>query len=505
MRLRARLPVALILLWLSVISPIASADTSVELTVFFSPICTSCEMVKSQVLAPLAEAYGDKLTLIYVDVSQADGLGQLEDTERRLGQLDNPLPVIVLGDQLIASEDIFEIEDQLKARLAELLGPAPELATAATPSAGPPTVSPSPTAVPSEMLPLHIAYVEKEGCESCARAFIVLQALKTEYPNMIVATFNHVRDADLVEAMGVELGLPSNRRLIAPSIYVGDDVLVGDQITSGSLRPLLVKYSATGSPAFWDALDTEAGSSSIVGRFRAMGPLAVVLAALIDGINPCAFATIIFFVSYLAITRRQRGALLAIGLAFTAGVFVAYSLIGLGAMSLIKFVHTFRNVGAILYGLMALGCFVLAGLSVHDYTLARQGRLHEMHLNLPDSLREKIKGRIRATSGAFVGVAFVSGLVVSLLELACTGQVYLPTISFVVGIPQMRIYAIAYLAIYNLVFVLPLLAVLLLTVYGVSAARFQDWFVSNAAKTKLIMALLFLVLGGLLLSQVISL
>jgi hypothetical protein len=48
-------------------------------------------------------------------------------------------------------------------------------------------------------------------------------------------------------------------------------------------------------------------------------------------------------------------------------------------------------------------------------------------------------------------------LIVSVLELACTGQVYLPTISFVVGIPEMRASAIAYLVMYNLVFILPLL------------------------------------------------
>ncbi|NLG49306.1 MAG: hypothetical protein GX552_04250, partial [Chloroflexi bacterium] len=169
-----------------------------------------------------------------------------------------------------------------------------------------------------------------------------------------------------------------------------------------------------------------------------------------------------------------------------------------------RLASTVRVVGIILYSLMALSCLVLAGISVHDYILARQGRLHDMKLNLPDPLRERIKGRIRAASGAFLGASFVSGLIVSVLELACTGQVYLPTISFVVGIPEMRASAIFYLVMYNLVFILPLLAVLVLAVYGVSAMRFQEWFVKNAARTKLIMAVLFLVLGALLISQLLT-
>jgi cytochrome c biogenesis protein CcdA len=314
-----------------------------------------------------------------------------------------------------------------------------------------------------------------------------------------------VRDGDLVEAIGKHLGLPADRRMIAPSIYIGKHALIDGEINSSTVRAVLVEYAETGAPAFWEDLDVALGQQSILARFRTMGPLAVVVAALIDGINPCAFATIMLFVSYLAISRRKRADLLMIGLAFTAGVFITYLLVGLGAMSLLKLASTMRVLGLVLYSLMAVSCFVLAGLSVRDYLMARQGRLHDMKLNLPEPLRERIKVRIRAGRRASAGVAFVTGLIVSVLELACTGQVYLPTISFVVGIPEMRASATAYLVLYNVVFVIPLLVVLWLAAYGVSAKRFQDWFVQNAAKTKLIMAVLFVLLGFLLLSQVITL
>ncbi len=61
-----------------------------------------------------------------------------------------------------------------------------------------------------------------------------------------------------------------------------------------------------------------------------------------------------------------------------------------------------------------------------------------MSLRLPDRLRNLTKKWVRQGSRArrFVLSAFVLGLGVSLVELACTGQVYLPTIIFVLGVPQ---------------------------------------------------------------------
>ena len=73
------------------------------------------------------------------------------------------------------------------------------------------------------------------------------------------------------------------------------------------------------------------------------------------------------------------------------------------------------------------------------------------------------------------------------------------------GIPELRGSAILYLVVYNLAFVLPLLVILVLAVYGTSAAKFEAWFVKNVARTKLIMALLFLLLGALLIVQLVTL
>jgi len=509
--------VALSLFILSVLAPaVALADEPVEVQVFFSPKCDHCTLARQEVFEPLSEEYGDKVAFSYIDITQAEGLSQLEATEARLGQRGGDLPIVVIGDTLISIYEMDQLDAQIRAAVDKGLS-QPSSGKKPTGTAGQVgSQTPNPGAT-TEKATIHLAYVEKDGCDKCARAAALLQVMQKEYPSLVVTTFNDVRDARLVEVMGSWLGLPEQERLVAPAIYVGHDALVGEQVTSANLRPVLDRYVDSGASAFWEGLDAGAGAGGILARFRAMGPWTVALAALVDGFNPCAFATIIFFVSYLTLSQRPRRELLIVGLAFMLGVFVAYFSVGLGAMSLLRLANRVRIVAQILYGIFAATCFVFAALSLYDYTQARQGKLQDMKLRLPDQLRDRIKRRIRKTTSqgeqaigsstgfiAFAGLAFASGLFISLVELACTGQVYLPTLSFVVGIPEMRTKATLYLLLYNVIFVLPLFIVLLLAVYGITQDRFQRFLSHNVVRTKLVMAVLFVLLGILLLTQVLA-
>jgi cytochrome c biogenesis protein CcdA len=69
----------------------------------------------------------------------------------------------------------------------------------------------------------------------------------------------------------------------------------------------------------------------------------------------------------------------------------------------------------------------------------------------------------------------------------------------------MKASALAYLALYNVAFIVPLLVVLGLAAYGVSTRTFQEQFVRHAAKSKLAMAALFIALGVLLAVRVAGL
>ena len=102
----------------------------------------------------------------------------------------------------------------------------------------------------------------------------------------------------------------------------------------------------------------------------------------------------------------------------------------------------------------------------------------------------------------YVLAAFITGWIVSLLELACTGQVYLPTICFVTGVPELRLHAFLYLVLYNLMFILPLCFVFGLTYYGTTSEQIAGWMKRHIIVIKAALAVFFFCLGGFLLSVI---
>ena len=59
----------------------------------------------------------------------------------------------------------------------------------------------------------------------------------------------------------------------------------------------------------------------------------MLIAGFIDGLNPCAFATIVFLVSYLSFLGKKSKEILIYGIIFTFGVFIAYIIAGVGLMA----------------------------------------------------------------------------------------------------------------------------------------------------------------------------
>jgi cytochrome c biogenesis protein CcdA len=117
-----------------------------------------------------------------------------------------------------------------------------------------------------------------------------------------------------------------------------------------------------------------------------------------------------------------------------------------------------------------------------------------MTLRLPVNLRRRINKVIRESSQmrAFVAVAFFTGFVVSLLELACTGQVYLPTIIYVMSQPDLAAQAFLYLLLYCLMFILPLVVVFVLSYFGTSSEQLGQFINRHTSTIKFATGFLFI-------------
>ncbi len=352
---------------------------------------------------------------------------------------------------------------------------------------------------------VYITYFHKRGCQKCARASAILKELKTKYPQVVVEIKYAKESRELLEAMGALYEVPQVKRLTTPAVFIGDEYLL-DELDEKRLEAIIQKYSQTGvaSRLPQAEVNTGAASDEIVQRFNAFGTLAVAGAGLLDGINPCAFATIIFFISYMSLVGRGRKEMLVAGGAFAAAVFVTYLLLGMGLLKFLSFLNEFSVVAKCVYLLAAIGTFALAFLSLYDAYKAKQGKVKEITLQLPKSLKQRIHKVIREqtrTSGVIIG-ALVIGFAISALELVCTGQVYLPTITFVMGVEGMRTHALAYLILYNLMFIVPLLVVFGFVYWGTTSMQLGGVLQRHLMPVKLGTGVLLFGLGIWLLSSI---
>lgn len=117
-----------------------------------------------------------------------------------------------------------------------------------------------------------------------------------------------------------------------------------------------------------------------------------------------------------------------------------------------------------------------------------------MALVLPGALRQRIHATIRRQRnlGFLLGGTALTALMVSLFELACTGQVYLPVIAWMVRKGESS-RGLGLLALYNTGFILPLAALFLLAWSGRAIKPVADWFESRVWLSKFLLAAILMV------------
>jgi len=355
--------------------------------------------------------------------------------------------------------------------------------------------------------PVYLADFYEPGCHDCDKAKVILKDIFQKYSNnLIIKDFDISlsENVEFAEALGELYQMPEEERLLVPVIFIGDNYLFRDAITFDNLDELIQKYLTTETIAPWEKAKEKnlTAQDRLIARFQSFGLAAVAVSGLIDGINPCAFASIIFFISYLALIKRKGRDILWIGGIFTLSVFLTYFLIGTGALKMItslSFLPLVRKIFILVTAVLAL---ILGVVSLYDYLqFKRKGTTKDAKLQLPLFLKNMIHSAIRKNVrlSNFILMAAVTGFIVSLLELACTGQIYLPTIMFISTIPDLKANALFYLLFYNLMFVVPLVLVFSFTYWGTSSAQWAALTQKNFGKIKMAMTLLFFGLAGLLL------
>ena len=351
---------------------------------------------------------------------------------------------------------------------------------------------------------IYIAYFYKPGCLKCAKVERWLQSLKDN--KVLIKKFN-IKEPEnlfLAEALAEKANIPNKYRLSVPAIYTGNYFLIGSYITKSSLRKILKLYNESMSVPPWDTVKEKKTeySSKILKQFQSFSAVSIFAAGLIDGVNPCAFAILVFLLSYLQIAKYNRKQLVLFGLLYTLCVFLSYLVIGFGlfhgvSILLVKFpqitlyFYLFTGILALFFGI----------LSVVDIYIYYKKGAKGMLLKLSDNVKGKTRFVIRNNTGK---IFLVSGIIftavsVSLLELGCTGQIYLPIITFIIQSTNNNLKAILFLILYNLAFIIPLLVIFLFFIFGVKQQKVGKFFEKKIVVIKILMGFVFFALGIIIL------
>lgn len=359
----------------------------------------------------------------------------------------------------------------------------------------------------AEQIPVYIADFFEPGCLDCEKAARLLEQIAFQYPQVEIKKFDISTPTGVTtaEQLGEIYGVPEYARLVVPIIYIGDSYFLREHINYDNLLNLVEQIKYEEFPPPWEKTEEDLSSvqQRLVERFQSFGIGAIAISGLIDGINPCAFATIIFFISYLALIKRTGRDLLLVGSMFTLAIFLTYFLIGAGALKAVTTL-SFLPLARQIFIFVTAGIGIILGtLSLLDYLKYKKtGQTGDATLQLPPRIKQMIHSTIRKNvkTSNFIIMAAVTGFMVSILELACTGQIYLPTLIFISNVPEFRANALVYLLLYNLMFVVPLILVFLFTYWGTSSQRWAELTKQHFGAIKLIMAVLFFGLAILLIT-----
>lgn len=215
--------------------------------------------------------------------------------------------------------------------------------------------------------------------------------------------------------------------------------------------------------------------------------LTIITTAAIDAINPCAIGVMILMISAVLASDGSLRRLLLLGFTYTFTVFITYLLAGLGLL------YFFNSIPLSIVEYLSIGVgalIIIAGIiEIKDFFWYGKG----FSLAIPVYFSKKLHGF--STKTTFLGVAFL-GFFVSAVELPCTGAPYLAIITILSQ--NFDFYAFLLLALYNIIFVSPLVIILLLVASGVKLQNIKMWKQANRGNMRLFIGLLLVALGWLL-------
>ncbi len=331
-------------------------------------------------------------------------------------------------------------------------------------------------------------YFYGEGCHHCENIKPFIAELEARYPELSIEKLESYRNTTnnkRFREMNSQYGIIESKGF--PTVFIGRNASDGeDEVREHFEEYILAEKQriATGVPE--DPVNLTTVDPGTRPELPVLNLYVVVFAALVDSINPCAFAVLIILIAYLT-SLGERRRIAVVGCTYIATVFIVYFIAGLGLLTFVQgigltgIVFTFAAVVAILAGLINIAEVLLKR---EIFTLA-----------IPVSQKDAIDRYIKKAS---VPSAIVLGGLVAMVELPCTGGIYLAILGLL-GDRMTLAEGIPYLLLYNLIFVLPLILILIVMYWGGTPERLEAFRSGGKRWVRLVMGIVMVALGAAML------
>ncbi len=345
---------------------------------------------------------------------------------------------------------------------------------------------------------VRLAYFWSVTCPHCAKARPFVDALDAKYPWLIVDSrevTGSPRNRALFAAMAEQLGEPIRG---VPAFFLCGRMVVGFDTPDGvgahleALARSCHESLIARAPLPTDALPALSGVTlPLVGTLDlgAMSlPVVTVVLGGLDAFNPCAFFVLLFLLSLL-VHARSRGRMALIG-----GIFVVFS-----GLVYFAFMAAWLNLFLVLEGLSIVTtvagvlAVLVAAINIKDYAFFRKG----VTLSIPERAKPRLFARMRGLVATDRLPALVAGTIALAIaanayELLCTTGFPLVYTRILTLEDLSGIGYYAYLALYNAVYVLPLLAIVAVVTVTLGARKLTE---GQGRALKLLSGLMMLGLG----------
>ncbi|MBN2330489.1 MAG: hypothetical protein JXC85_01630 [Candidatus Aenigmarchaeota archaeon] len=216
----------------------------------------------------------------------------------------------------------------------------------------------------------------------------------------------------------------------------------------------------------------------------------ILFLAAVDAVNPCALAVLtLMLIAILTYDPKARRKILLAGMAFTLSVFIMYIVYGLVIIRFFQLIQAITSIRLVLYRILGAVAMILGILNLKDFFRYKPGgMMTEMPMRMRPKLKKLISG-ITSPRGAFLVGAFVT-----VFLLPCTIGPYVIAGGILSALEILQ--TIPWLVLYNLVFVVPMVAITLLVYFGTKEVEdVSGWKDRNIRYLHLVSGSIILLLG----------